>query len=353
MNFNIVCIPGDGIGPEVTSWAVRVFEAVCEKFGHTAKIEYIDAGGVAIDKYGTAIRPEDLEKAKNSDGVLLGAVGGPKWDNCPTVRPEQALFALRGGLELFANYRPAVLFPQLKDSCPLKDEIIKDGLDVMVVRELTGGIYFGKKGLSDDGDTAYDVEIYSKYEIERILRAAAETAKLRSNKVTVVDKANVLESSRLWRRVAAEVFRDYPEISVNYMYVDNAAMQLVRNPSQFDVIVTSNLFGDILTDEASMITGSIGMLPSASMGSGKTGMFEPIHGSAPDIAGKGIANPIASILSAAMMFKYSFGLDKESDLINNAVKKALDNSFRTADIAKNGEKVCSTDEMGKAVLENI
>lgn len=353
MNFNIVCIPGDGIGPEVTSWAVRVFEAVCEIFGHTAKIEYIDAGGVAIDKYGTAIRPEDLEKAKNSDGVLLGAVGGPEWDNCPTARPEQALFALRGGLELFANYRPAVLFPRLKDSSPLKDEIIKDGLDIMVVRELTGGIYFGKKGLSDDGDTAYDVEIYSKYEIERILRAAAEAAKLRSNKVTVVDKANVLESSRLWRKVAAEVFNAYPEISVNYMYVDNAAMQLVRNPSQFDVIVTSNLFGDILTDEASMLTGSIGMLPSASMGRGKTGMFEPIHGSAPDIAGKGIANPIASILSAAMMFKYSFGLDRESDLINNAVKKALDSGFRTADIAKKGGKICSTGEMGKAVLENI
>lgn len=351
MNFNIGLIPGDGIGPEVVNEAVKVLNVIEEKFGHKFNYTEIDAGGISIDKYGIPLTDDAIAKAKSSDSVLLGAVGGPKWENLDGIRPEQALLGLRGALGLYANLRPATLYKELKEACPLKDEIIGDGFDILIVRELIGGIYFGKSGVSEDKKSAYDTEEYSEYEIERILNTAVNSARLRSKKVTVVDKANVLESSRLWRKVAKEVFAKAPDIEVNYMYVDNAAMQLVKNPKQFDVIVTSNIFGDILSDEASMITGSIGLLPSASLSDTKLGMYEPIHGSAPDIAGQGIANPLATILSAAMMLRYSFNLIEEADLIENACKKVLEQGARTRDLLSIDKKYVSTSEMGDLVVK--
>jgi len=352
MNYKIAVIPGDGIGPEVTEQAVRVLNAVGDKFGHQFEMTEVDAGGCAIDKYGEPLPAASLESCKQSDSVLLGAVGGPKWDTLPgNQRPEQALLGLRKGLGLYANLRPAVLHNALKDASPLKPEIIGDGLDIMVVRELTGGIYFGDRGR--DGDTAYDTEKYSVEEVERIARIAFEIAMKRNKKLVSVDKANILESSRLWREVVTGLSTEYPEVSVDHMYVDNAAMQLVRNPKQFDVIVTSNMFGDILSDEASMITGSIGMLPSASLGTGSLGMYEPVHGSAPDIAGQNKANPIATIISAAMMLRYSFNLAEEAQAVENAVSKVLDSGYRTGDIMSEGMKLVGTKEMGDLIIEQI
>lgn len=351
MNMNIALVPGDGIGPEIVEQAVRVLDKVADQFGHNVTYTNLLAGGCAIDATGKPLPEETLEKAKAADSVLLGAVGGPKWEHLDGIRPEQALLGLRAGLGLYANLRPALLYQELKFACPLKPEIIGDHLDIMIVRELTGGIYFGDSGR--DGDSAYDTERYSKAEVERVLKVAVKIAQGRKKKLTIVDKANVLESSRLWREVAAEVLEG-SGLDVNYMYVDNATMQLVRNPQQFDVIVTSNMFGDIISDEASMLTGSIGMLPSASMGDGKKGMYEPIHGSAPDIAGKGIANPLATILSVAMMLRHSFDLETEARAIENAVQKTLQDGFRTADLVENAEtKTVSTKEMGDAVLARL
>ncbi len=349
---NIAVIPGDGIGVEVTKEAIKVLDTVGKKFGHTFNYEYLLAGGCAIDATGKPLPEETLEKAKKADSVLLGAVGGPKWDNIPGIRPEQALLGLRGGLGLYANLRPAVMYKELAEACPLKSEITGDGIDIMIVRELTGGIYFGKSGRSEDGQYGFDTEEYSKKEIERLLVHAFEIAMKRRKHVTVVDKANILETSRMWREVTREIAPKYPEVKVDYLYVDNASMQLVRNPLQFDVIATSNIFGDILSDEASQITGSIGMLPSASLGDGTFGMYEPVHGSAPDIAGQNIANPLATILSAAMMLRYSFSMTEEADAIENAVSKALEEGLRTGDIAR-GEKALGTTEMGDAVAMRI
>ncbi|ADL51075.1 3-isopropylmalate dehydrogenase [Clostridium cellulovorans] len=356
MIYKIATIPGDGIGPEVIAEAVKILNVIGEKYNHEFEFNYVTAGGCAIDEFGVPLPEETLKACKESDSVLLGAVGGPKWDD-PTakVRPEQALLGLRGELGLFANLRPAVLYEPLKDASPLKPSLVAEGIDIMVVRELTGGIYFGERGrLEENGvEAAYDTEKYNVNEIERIVKLGFETAMKRSKKLMCVDKANILESSRLWRQVVARLAKDYPEVTVDHMYVDNAAMQLVRKPSQFDVIVTSNIFGDILSDEASMVTGSIGMLPSASLGSTNLGMYEPIHGSAPDIAGKGIANPLATILSTAMMLKYSFGLVKEAEEIDNAVLKVLSAGYRTGDIISEGKTLVGTVEMGNLVAEAI
>lgn len=356
MKYNIAVIPGDGIGPEVVDATIKVLNAVGEKFGHRFDYEYLLAGGCAIDKFGTPLPEETLEACKKSDSVLLGAVGGPKWDD-PTakVRPEQALLGLRGGIGLYCNLRPALLYAPLKDASPLKDSIIGDGIDIQVVRELTGGIYFGDRGTCDDNGipAAYDTEKYNEEEVRRIAKIGFDAAMKRRKKVTSVDKANILESSRLWRRIINEVAKDYPEVEVNHLYIDNASMQMVRDPRQFDVIITSNMFGDILSDEASMVTGSIGMLPSASLGENSFGMYEPIHGSAPDIAGKGIANPLATILSGGMMLRYSFGLDDEADLIEKAVVSVLEDGYRTGDIMSEGMKLVGTEEMTKAVLAKI
>lgn len=357
MNYKIAVIPGDGIGPEVTAEAIKALVAVGEKFGHKFEYTYLLAGGAAIDKTGRCLPEETVEKAKNSDAVLLGAVGGPKWDSLPgDERPEKALLGLRKALGLYANLRPAIMFDELKSACPLKDEKVIGGLDLLVVRELTGGIYFGERGTVDTdnmGKAAYDVEMYSEKEVERVARTAFEMAMKRNKKVTSVDKANVLESSRLWRKTVAEVAADYPEVELENFYVDNAAMQLVYNPKQFDVIVTSNIFGDILSDEASMITGSIGMLPSASLADGAFGMYEPVHGSAPDIAGTGKANPMAAILSAAMMLRYTFGLRNEADAVESAVRKILSEGLRTPDIMTPGYREITTSEAGSLIAEKI
>ena len=356
MNLNILLIPGDGIGPEVTKHAETALSRVCEKYGHTLKMEKALAGGVAIDECGTYLPDVTLDACKKSDAVILGAVGGPKWDTLPgNQRPENALLKLRKELGLFANLRPALLFDELADACPLKSEIVEGGLDIVIVRELTGGIYFGEKGTKDTplGPAAYDVELYAEEEVRRIAVVAFDMAMKRSKKITSVDKANVLESSRLWRRVVAEVAKDYPEVELENLYVDNAAMQLVRNPKQFDVMVTSNMFGDILSDEASMITGSIGMLPSASLATGNFGMYEPIHGSAPDIAGQDKANPMAMILSVAMMLRYTFGLSKEADELENAVKAILAEGYRTPDIFTPGCKQVGTEEAGRLIVDRL
>lgn len=356
MNYKVAVIPGDGIGPEVVEETVNILNCVGDKFNHKFEYEYLLAGGCAIDQKGTPLPEETLESCRNSDAVLLGAVGGLKWDDPNAkVRPEQALLGLRGGLGLYCNLRPAILYTPLKEASPLKDSIIGDGIDICVVRELTGGIYFGERGREEINGIkgAYDTERYNVEEVRRIGKIAFETAMKRNKKLTSIDKANILESSRLWRSVIDELGKEYEEVKVNHMYVDNAAMQLVRNPRQFDVIVTSNMFGDILSDEASMITGSIGMLPSASLGEGKRGMYEPIHGSAPDIAGKGIANPLATILSAAMMLRYSFDLDKEAKVIENAVVSVLEEGYRTGDIMSEGKKLVGTKEIGTLVLEKI
>ena len=357
MNYKIAVIPGDGIGPEVTAEAIKALDAVGEKFGHKFEYTYLLAGGAAIDKTGRCLPEETVEKAKNSDAVLLGAVGGPKWDSLPgDERPEKALLGLRKALGLYANLRPAIMFDELKSACPLKDEKVIGGLDLLVVRELTGGIYFGERGTVDTdnmGKAAYDVEMYSEKEVERVARTAFEMAMKRNKKVTSVDKANVLESSRLWRKTVSKVAADYPEVELDNFYVDNAAMQLVYNPKQFDVIVTSNIFGDILSDEASMITGSIGMLPSASLADGAFGMYEPVHGSAPDIAGTGKANPMAAILSAAMMLRYTFGLRNEADAVESAVRKILSEGLRTPDIMTPGYREITTSEAGSLIAEKI
>lgn len=356
MKYKIAVIPGDGIGPEVIAEALKALDAVGKKYGHDFEYTKALAGGCAIDAKGKCLPEETVEICKNSDAVLLGAVGGWKWDTLPgDERPERALLGLRKELGLFANLRPALLFDELAEACPLKPEIVEGGLDIVVVRELTGGIYFGEKGTvdTDMGPAAYDVEQYSEGEVRRIAKVAFDMAMKRGKKLTSVDKANVLESSRLWRRVVAEVAQDYPQVEVNNFYIDNASMQLVRNPKQFDVIVTSNIFGDILSDEASMITGSIGMLPSASLAEGNFGMYEPVHGSAPDIAGKDMANPMATILSVAMMLRYTFGLGEEADCIENAVKKVLADGYRTADIAGEGETVTGTAEIGRLITEAI
>ena len=356
MNYQIAVIPGDGIGPDVVEQTLNVMDKVGEKFGHTFNYTKVLAGGCAIDATGACLPQETIDICKASDAVLLGAVGGWKWDNLPgDQRPERALLGLRKALGLFANLRPALLFEQLADASPLKPEILAGGLDIVVVRELTGGIYFGEKGHRDTdlGPAAYDVEEYAEGEVRRIAKVAFDMAMKRSKHVTSVDKANVLESSRLWRRVVAEVAQDYPEVTLDNLYVDNAAMQLVRNPRQFDVIVTSNIFGDILSDEASQITGSIGMLPSASLAEGNFGMYEPVHGSAPDIAGQDKANPMATILSAAMMLRYTFGLGAEADAIENAVKSVLDQGYRTPDLYAGQGTQVGTAQMGDLIAAAI
>ena len=352
MKKHIAVIAGDGIGPDIISEAVQTLEKVASLYGHEFEFEYLLAGGASIDEYGVPLTDETLERARRADSVLLGAVGGPKWDKMEgRLRPEKALLGLRSGLGLFCNLRPALMYKALEDASPLKSSIIGDGIDIMIVRELTGGIYFGEKTLASDSSWASDLMKYSVEEIDRIARKAFDAAMKRRRKVTSVDKANVLETSRLWRKVVTEVAKDYPEVELSHMYVDNAAMQLVRNPMQFDVIVTENMFGDILSDEASMITGSIGMLSSASLGSGRRGMYEPIHGSAPDIAGKDIANPIATILSAASMLRYSFDMDAEAEAIENAVEDVINAGWRTFDIARDGEGHIGTKEMGEKIRE--
>lgn len=356
MNYKLAVIPGDGIGPDVVEQTLLVLDKVGEKFGHTFQYHKVLAGGCAIDATGGCLPQETIDVCKASDAVLLGAVGGWKWDTLPgDQRPERALLGLRKALGLFANLRPALLFEQLADASPLKPEILAGGLDIVVVRELTGGIYFGEKGVKDTdlGPAAYDIEQYAEEEVRRIAKVAFDMAMKRSKHVTSVDKANVLESSRLWRRVVTEVAKDYPEVTLDHLYVDNAAMQLVRNPRQFDVIVTSNIFGDILSDEASQITGSIGMLPSASLAQGNFGMYEPVHGSAPDIAGQDKANPMATILSAAMMLRYTFGLGQEADAIENAVKSVLDQGCRTPDLFAGEGTLVGTAEMGRRIAEAI
>lgn len=335
MNYQIALLKGDGIGPEIVDSAVAVMEKIGEKYGHTFAFTPYLIGGCAIDATGLPLPQETVDGCLASDSVLLGAVGGPKWDDLPgDKRPEKALLGIRAALGLYTNLRPAKLYPALRSASPLREEIVGDGFDLLIVRELTGGIYFGDRGYRQGkyGEEAYDTEAYSVTEIERIGRAAFDAAMRRSKRVTSIDKANVLESSRLWRKTMHKLAEEYPEVEYNDMFVDNAAMQLVRNPKQFDVIVTSNMFGDILSDEASQITGSIGMLASASLGATTRGMYEPIHGSAPDIAGQNKANPIATILSAAMMLRYSFGLSDEADCIEAAVDKVLNAGYRTADI---------------------
>ena len=358
MNYKIALIRGDGIGPEVVDEAVGVLNTVAEKFGH--QVEYVDVllGGCATDAVGKSYPDGTAERCKTCDAVLLGAVGGPKWgaDKPAEQRPETALLALRKELGLYANLRPASLRPAMTDACPLKKETADKGIDLMMVRELTGGIYFGKRNkyqTKDRGMEATDLMAYSEQEIERIGRRAFELARLRRSKVSSVDKANVLETSRLWRNVMHRLAAEYPDVQYEDVLVDNCAMQLVRDPGQFDVVVTENMFGDILSDEASMVTGSIGLLPSASIGDGAPGLYEPIHGSAPDIAGQDKANPIATILSVAMMFRYSFQRAAEADAIERAVDAVLAEGWRTPDIAKPGEKAVGTREMGRLIREKV
>ena len=356
MNYKITVLPGDGIGPDIIREALEVLTVIGEKYSLRFNLTEADLGGKAIDKHGVPLPQYTIDACKNSDAVLLGAVGGPKWDTVPGhLRPEAGLLGIRAALGLYANLRPAIIYSALKDASPLKSEIISSGIDIMVIRELTGGIYFGKRGRlqTEEGEAAFDTEMYSRAEIERIARVGFETAMKRGKKLMSVDKANVLESSRLWRQVVEEVSKNYPEVALSHMYVDNAAMQLVRNPAQFDVILTSNIFGDILSDEASMITGSIGMLPSASIGATKLGLYEPIHGSAPDIAGQDKANPIATILSVAMLLRYSLDLSNEAAAIENAVVRVLDKGYRTGDIASDGTTVVGTKEMGRIIREEI
>lgn len=354
MKYNIAVIEGDGIGPEIVRSAIRVLEQVAPgKFNY----QQVIAGGRSIDQHGVPLTDEVLATCKNSDSVLLGAVGGPKWDTLPGhLRPERALLGIRKELGLFANIRPARLYPVLKDACPLRKETADKGFDMVIVRELTGGIYYGERGRKQDPDgntVAFDTETYNQTEIDRIAKVAFELAGKRHRKVCSIDKANVLESSRLWRERVHVVAKDYPDIELIDMLVDNAAMQLVKNPAQFDVIVTSNMFGDILSDEASQLTGSIGLLPSASLSSGRCGMYEPIHGSAPDIAGKGIANPIATIVSVAMMLRYAFDMNDEADRIEQAIEKTLQKGCRTIDILDNGTQPLGTNAITDAIIAEL
>ena len=360
MNYNVTVIPGDGIGPEIVREARKVLDQVGKVFGHSFDYTEILMGGCSIDAYGVPLTEEALETARKSDAVLLGAVGGDvgnsRWyDVAPNLRPEAGLLAIRKGLGLFANIRPAYLYKELAEACPLKKEIIGDGFDMVIMRELTGGLYFGDRYTKEvDGVmTAVDTLTYNEKEIRRIAVKAFDIAMKRRKKVTSVDKANVLDSSRLWRKVVEEVAGDYPEVELSHMLVDNCAMQLVMNPGQFDVILTENMFGDILSDEASMITGSIGMLSSASMNESRFGLYEPSHGSAPDIAGKDIANPLATILSAAMLLRYSFDLDKEADAIEAAVQSVLTDGYRTGDIMSEGCTQVGTTAMGDLIAERI
>ena len=356
MNKKITVLPGDGIGPEIVNEAIKVLNKVADKYGHSFDYKYVDIGGCSIDKFGVPITDEGMEKCKNSDSVLLGAVGGPKWDNVdPSVRPEKALLAVRKELGLFANLRPTKLFPQLADASPLKQEIVGGGIDLLIVRELTGGVYFGSRKTEEvNGEmVATDIMPYSESEIERIGRVGFETAMKRGKKLASVDKANVLDTSRLWRKTMHKLSEEYPEVEYSDILVDNTAMQLIKNPTQFDELVTENMFGDILSDEASMLTGSIGMMPSASLSSGTLGMYEPIHGSAPDIAGMNIANPLGTILSAAMMLRYSFDMSAEADAIEAAVNKVLDDGYRTGDIMQDGCNKVTCSEMGDLVAERI
>jgi len=356
VNAKIAVLPGDGVGREIVPEAIKVLKIVAEKFGHTFEFAPGDIGGQAIDKVGVPLPQDTLTLAKQSDAILLGAVGGPKWEGLEySLRPERALLGLREHLGLYANLRPAKLYPMLAEASSLKRDVI-DGIDILVIRELTGGIYFGKpKGiekLPNGDERGINTEMYTTGEIRRIAKVAFEAARKRRKKVTSVDKANVLESSELWRRIVSEVHKQYPDVELGHMYVDNAAMQLVRNPRQFDVVLCNNIFGDILSDEAAMLTGSIGMLPSASVGA-QIGLYEPIHGSAPDIAGRNIANPIATIASAAMMLSYAFQLDKEAEAIEQAIVKTLDLGYRTKDIQEPGARVVGTTEMGNAILRNL
>ena len=355
MEYKIALVKGDGIGPEIVDSAVRVLEKIGRKFGHTFHCTPYLAGGCAIDAVGIPLPQETVDGCLAADSVLLGAVGGPKWDKNPgNLRPEKALLGLRAALGLFTNLRPAKIYPALAGDCPLRPDIVADGFDMVMVRELTGGIYFGERGRRDGkyGPEAYDTEAYSVMEIERIARVAFETARKRRKNVISIDKANVLETSRLWRETVHRIAEEYPDVTCTDMLVDNAAMQLVRNPAQFDVVVTTNMFGDILSDEASQITGSIGLLPSASLGSTKRGLYEPIHGSAPDIAGQNKANPIATILSAAMMLRYAFDLGAEADAIEAAVDRVLNKGLRTADLG-GGEASLGCTEMTDAILAEL
>ena len=360
MKLNITCIPGDGIGPEIVAEAKKVLDAVAGQYGHDIHYTDILMGGASIDVHGVPLTEDAIETAKNADAVLMGSIGGdtttsPWYKLPPDLRPEAGLLAIRKALNLFANLRPAILYSDLKGACPLKEEISAAGFDMMIMRELTGGLYFGKRSTTEENGVrkAVDTLVYDENEIRRIAVKGFDIAMKRRKKVTSVDKANVLDSSRLWRSVVEEVARDYPEVTLEHMLVDNCAMQLVKDPAQFDVILTENMFGDILSDEASMVTGSIGMLASASLNDTKFGLYEPSHGSAPDIAGKDVANPIATVLSAAMMLRYSFDLDREADAIENAVKQVLKEGYRTVDIMSEGCKQVGCRQMGDLLAERI
>lgn len=354
MTKNVAVIRGDGIGPEIVSQAIRVLDRVAELYGHDFRYTEVDMGGCAIDKYGDPLPVDMLEKCLAADSVLLGAVGGDKWNDVPgDKRPEKGLLRLRAGMGVYSNNRPAKIWPQLAKASPLKGEIVDKGIDFIIVRELIGGIYFGEHSTKDDNgmQVATDVLRYSEAEIERIGRIGFETAEKRGKRLCSVEKSNVLDSSRLWKRVMTRLATEYPDVELSHMLVDNCAMQIVKNPSQFDVIVTENMFGDILSDEASMITGSIGMIPSSSLGASSNGLYEPIHGSAPDIAGKDIANPIGTILSAAMMLRYSFDLNDEADCIERAVSAFLDGGYRTADIMSEGMTQVGCSKCGRLIAE--
>ena len=360
MEYKIALIPGDGIGPEIVAEAKKVLDRVCEKYSHKFSYTEVLLGGASIDAHGVPLTEEAIAQAKASDAVLMGSIGGdaktsPWYKLEPSKRPEAGLLAIRKALNLFANLRPAYLYNELRDACPLRDEIIGDGFDMIIVRELTGGLYFGARKTTEENGvrTAVDTLSYNENEIRRIAIKAFEIARKRRNKVTSVDKANVLDSSRLWRSVVEDVAKDYPDVTLEHMLVDNCAMQLVRDPKQFDVILTENMFGDILSDEASMVPGSIGMLSSASLNVTKLGLYEPSHGSAPDIAGQNKANPIATILSAAMMLRYSLDLDKEADAVEAAVQKVLTDGYRTGDIMSDGCKLVGTREMGDLIADAI
>ena len=356
MTKNIAVIRGDGIGPEIVEQALKVLDKIADLYGHTFNYTDVDMGGCAIDKWGNPLPEEMLKKCVESDSVLLGAVGGEKWNNVPgDMRPEKGLLRLRAGMGVYSNNRPAKIWKQLADASPLKKEIVDKGIDFIIVRELIGGIYFGEHKTDEENSEkkAVDVLSYTESEIERIGRIGFETARKRDKKLCSVEKSNVLDSSRLWKSVMHRLAEEYPDVELSDMLVDNCAMQIVKNPSQFDVIVTENMFGDILSDEASMITGSIGMIPSSSLAATACGLYEPIHGSAPDIAGMDIANPIGTILSAAMMLRYSFDMPKEADTIENAVSSVLDEGFRTADIMSGGCKKVGCSEMGKLIISKL
>ena len=352
MNKNIAVIRGDGIGPEIVNQALKVLDKVAQLYGHAFTYTDVDMGGCAIDKYGEPLPEAELKKCLESDSVLLGAVGGEKWNDVPgDKRPEKGLLKLRAGMGVYSNNRPAKIWPQLADASPLKKSIVDAGIDFIIVRELIGGIYFGEH--KTEGDVATDVLKYSEAEIERIGRIGFETARKRNKKLCSVEKSNVLDSSRLWKKVMHRLSEEYPDVELSDMLVDNCAMQIVKNPAQFDVVVTENMFGDILSDEASMITGSIGMIPSSSLGSSTCGLYEPIHGSAPDIAGKDVANPVGTILSAAMMLRFSFDMPDEATAIENAVSEYLDKGYRTADIMSEGGNLVGCSKCGELICENL